>query len=155
LIVLNALSYRDLPIYGDGSQVRDWLYVGDHAQAIITILERGMIGHTYNISGDNEIQNIDVVKQVCGILDDLIPCSREDINSYSDLITFVKDRPGHDKRYALNANKLNATLDWIPKETFKSGLLKTVEWYLENEDWIESVNGREISNQRIGLKSYE
>jgi dTDP-glucose 4,6-dehydratase len=137
LVILNALNKKPLPIYGDGQQIRDWLYVGDHCAAIREVLAKGKLGETYNIGGWNEKANLDVVKTICQILDDLKP--REDGKSYADQITFVKDRPGHDRRYAIDASKIERDLGWRPAETFDSGIRKTVQWYLDNPAWIEGV----------------
>jgi len=137
LVILNALNGKPLPIYGDGQQVRDWLYVGDHCSAIREVLAKGRLGETYNIGGWNEKANIDVVKTICQILDELKP--RADKKSYAEQITFVTDRPGHDRRYAIDASKLDRELGWKPKETFDSGIKKTVQWYLDNPVWIEGV----------------
>jgi dTDP-glucose 4,6-dehydratase len=139
LVILNALNSKPLPIYGDGQQVRDWLYVGDHCAAIREVLAKGKLGETYNIGGWNEKANIEVVKTICQILDELKP--RADKKSYAEQITFVKDRPGHDRRYAIDASKLNRELGWKPKETFDSGIKKTVQWYLDNPAWVEGVVG--------------
>ena len=133
LIILNALSKKTLPIYGDGYQIRDWLYVEDHVEAILTVLENGEQGNTYNIGGDNEVKNIDVVKNICKILDELIPINGENTYSYSDLIRYVKDRPGHDRRYSIDASKIRTKLGWKPKESFKTGIYKTVQWYVEHK----------------------
>jgi dTDP-glucose 4,6-dehydratase len=137
LCILNALNGRPLPIYGDGQQVRDWLYVKDHCLAICTVLERGTLGETYNIGGWNEKANIDVVKKICAILDELRP--RNDGKSYDEQITFVKDRPGHDRRYAIDASKIERALGWKPAETFETGIRKTIQWYLDNPGWVEGV----------------
>jgi dTDP-glucose 4,6-dehydratase len=137
LVILNALNDKSLPIYGDGQQVRDWLYVGDHCSAIRTVLEKGVLGETYNIGGWNEKANIDVVKTICNILDELKP--RVDGKSYSEQISFVKDRPGHDRRYAIDASKIERELGWRPAETFDTGIRKTVQWYLDNPTWVEGV----------------
>jgi dTDP-glucose 4,6-dehydratase len=137
LVILNALNGKPLPIYGDGQQVRDWLYVGDHCSAIREVLAKGKIGETYNIGGWNEKANIDVVKIICKILDELKP--RADRKSYAEQMTFVKDRPGHDRRYAINASKVERELGWRPAETFDTGIRKTVQWYLENPVWVEGV----------------
>ena len=137
LVILNALNSKPLPIYGDGQQVRDWLYVRDHCSAIREVLAKGKLGETYNIGGWNEKANIDVVKTICSILDELKP--RADGKSYAEQIAFVKDRPGHDRRYAIDASKVKRELGWIPKETFDSGIKKTVQWYLDNPVWIEGV----------------
>lgn len=137
LAILNALNSKSLPIYGDGQQVRDWLYVGDHCSAIREVLANGKLGETYNIGGWNEKANIDVVKSICHILDELKP--RADGISYAEQITFVKDRPGHDRRYAIDASKIEHELGWRPAETFETGIQKTVQWYLDNPIWIEGV----------------
>jgi len=137
LVILNALNSKPLPIYGDGEQVRDWLYVGDHCSAIREVLAKGKLGETYNIGGWNEKANIDVVKSICSILDVLKP--RPDRKSYAEQITFVTDRPGHDRRYAIDASKIKRELGWKPKETFDTGIKKTVQWYLDNPVWIEGV----------------
>jgi len=137
LVILNALNGKPLPIYGDGQQVRDWLYVGDHCSAIRQVLEAGKLGETYNIGGWNEKANIEVVNTICRILNELKP--RADGKSYAEQITFVKDRPGHDRRYAINASKVERELGWRPAETFDTGIRKTVQWYLDNPIWIEGV----------------
>ena len=137
LVILNALSSKPLPIYGDGQQIRDWLYVGDHCSAIREVLAKGKLGETYNIGGWNEKANIDVVKTICSILDELKP--RADGKSYAEQITFVKDRPGHDRRYAIDASKIERDLGWRPAETFDTGIRKTVQWYLDNPVWIDGV----------------
>ena len=137
LVILNALNGKPLPIYGDGQQVRDWLFVSDHCSAIREVLAKGKLGETYNIGGWNEKANIDVVKTICQILDGLQP--RADGKSYAEQITFVKDRPGHDRRYAIDASKIARELGWKPKETFDSGIQKTVQWYLDNSVWVEGV----------------
>ena len=137
LCILNALKGKPLPIYGDGQQIRDWLYVGQNCSAIREILKRGQIGETYNVGGWNEKTNLEVVETLCTILDELKP--KLDGKSYSDQITFVKDRPGHDRRYAIDASKLERELNWKPQETFETGLRKTVLWYLENETWMNHV----------------
>ena len=137
LVILNALNGKPLPIYGDGQQVRDWLYVGDHCSAIRTVLAKGALGETYNIGGWNEKANLEVVKTICQILDELKP--RADGKSYTEQITFVKDRPGHDRRYAIDASKVKRDLGWRPAETFDTGIRKTVQWYLDNPQWVEGV----------------
>ena len=140
LIIHNALAHKSLPIYGDGLQIRDWLYVSDHCSAIRAVLERGTSGEVYNIGGLNEKANIEIVHTLCDILDELRPISANDeINSYRDLITYVKDRPGHDRRYAIDATKIETELNWRPAETFESGIRKTVEWYFDNTAWVEQV----------------
>lgn len=137
LVILNAINDKPLPIYGDGQQVRDWLYVGDHCSAIRAVLVNGELGQTYNIGGWNEKANIDVVKTICQILDELKP--RVDGQSYATQITFVKDRPGHDRRYAIDARKIERELGWRPAESFATGIQKTVQWYLDNPVWVEGV----------------
>jgi len=137
LVILNALAGKPLPIYGDGQQIRDWLYVGDHCSAIREVLSKGRLGETYNIGGWNEKPNLEVVKTICKILDELKP--RVDGKSYAEQITFVKDRPGHDRRYAIDASKVERELGWRPAETFDTGIRKTVEWYLNNPVWVEGV----------------
>ena len=137
LVILNAINLKPLPIYGDGQQVRDWLYVGDHCSAIRTVLAKGRLGETYNIGGWNEKANIDVVKTICQILDELKP--RADGQSYATQISFVKDRPGHDRRYAIDARKIERELGWRPAESFATGIQKTVQWYLDNPVWVEGV----------------
>ena len=137
LCILKALQGQDLPIYGDGQQVRDWLYVFDHCKGIATVLENGVIGETYNIGGWNEKTNLEVVHTLCDLLDELKP--REDGKSYKEQITFVKDRPGHDRRYAIDATKISKELGWKPEETFETGIRKTVQWYLDNQDWVANV----------------
>lgn len=142
-IILNALSGKSLPVYGDGSQIRDWLYVEDHARALVKVATEGMVGETYNIGGHNEKRNIEVVHILCDLLEELVPSKPEGVNQYRDLITFVTDRPGHDVRYAIDASKIARELDWRPEETFETGMRKTVQWYLENQGWWKRVlNGR-------------
>jgi dTDP-glucose 4,6-dehydratase len=136
LMIVNTLAGKPLPVYGDGLQVRDWLYVGDHCSALRTVLERGRVGEVYNIGGWNEQPNIEIVRSICRLLDELRP---DPAGSYSRLITYVKDRPGHDRRYAIDARKIERELGWRPAETFESGLRKTVQWYLDNPDWIAGV----------------
>ena len=137
LVIHNALAGKPLPIYGDGQQVRDWLYVRDHASAIRRVLQAGGVGETYNVGGWNEKPNLDVVHTLCAILDELSP--REDGKSYKDQITYVTDRPGHDRRYAIDATKINLELGWKPAETFDTGIRKTVQWYLDNQAWVQNV----------------
>jgi dTDP-glucose 4,6-dehydratase len=137
LVILHALNGKPIPVYGDGMNVRDWLYVADHCEAIRTVLKRGRPGETYNIGGSNEIKNLDVVNTICSVLDELRP--KDPVVPHKNLITFVKDRPGHDRRYAMDATKIQSELGWRPKETFESGMRKTIEWYLDNQAWIESV----------------
>ncbi len=137
LVIHNALAGKPLPIYGDGQQVRDWLYVEDHCRAIARVLEAGKVGETYNIGGWNEKANLDVVRTLCAVLDELQP--RADGKGYAEQITYVKDRPGHDRRYAIDARKIERELGWKPQETFETGIRKTVQWYLTNQDWVEGV----------------
>ena len=144
LCIMNALKGKNLPIYGDGKQVRDWLYVIDHCNAISTVLDKGIVGETYNIGGWNEKTNLEVVNYLCNLLDELQP--RNDNKSYKEQITFVRDRLGHDRRYAINANKISNNLDWKPEETFETGVRKTVDWYLSNQDWVENIYSGEYQN---------
>jgi dTDP-glucose 4,6-dehydratase len=141
LVILNALAGKPLPIYGDGQQIRDWLFVKDHCSAIRRVLEVGQLGETYNIGGSNEKLNLDVVHAICGILDQLKPKADGAgvENKYASQITYVKDRPGHDRRYAIDATKLECELGWKPAETFETGIQKTVQWYLDNQDWTDAV----------------
>ncbi|WP_197708671.1 dTDP-glucose 4,6-dehydratase [Vibrio tapetis] len=155
-VILNALAAKLLPIYGDGSQIRDWLYVEDHARALYKVVTEGVVGETYNIGGHNEKRNIEVVETLCAILDELKPISdnpafsSSKITNYNELITFVKDRPGHDVRYAIDATKIDRELGWVPEESFETGIRKTVEWYLNNENWWKRVLSGEYQLERIG-----
>jgi dTDP-glucose 4,6-dehydratase len=135
LIIHNCLKGKPLPIYGDGLQIRDWLYVGDHCRGIRAVLKKGRLGETYNIGGRQEMTNLDVVRIICSILDELVPAKKP----YSSLITYVKDRPGHDRRYAMNIDKIERELGWRPLESFESGIRKTIQWYLDNQSWVEHV----------------
>ena len=146
LVILNALAGKPLPVYGNGAQIRDWLYVEDHARALYKVVIEAEVGETYNIGGHNEQQNIDVVKAICNLLEELAPNKPEGIANYHDLITYVKDRPGHDLRYAIDASKIKKDLGWVPVETFESGLRKTVEWYLANQEWVKHVQSGEYQN---------
>lgn len=139
LLVLNALGEKPLPVYGEGLQVRDWLHVEDHAEALYTVLTTGKVGESYNVGGNSERRNIDVVETLCGVLDQLVPRSA---GFYSDLITFVTDRPGHDFRYAIDASKINKDLAWAPRNSFEDGLAETVAWYLNNKDWLQYMSGK-------------
>ncbi|BFL70121.1 dTDP-glucose 4,6-dehydratase [Moraxella osloensis] len=150
LVILNALDGKPLPVYGDGKQIRDWLYVEDHARALYLVATTAKVGETYNIGGHNEKQNIDVVKTICTILDNIKP--RTDGQSYAQQITFVKDRPGHDLRYAIDASKISKELNWRPQETFESGIQKTVEWYLDNLEWCQHVQDGSYQRERLGVK---
>lgn len=149
-VILNALHGKALPVYGKGTQIRDWLYVEDHAKALINVVLEGMPGQTYNIGGHNEMQNIEVVFAICDLLEELVPNKPENVVRYRDLITFVKDRPGHDVRYAIDASKIECELGWKPLETFESGIRKTVEWYLANENWWQRVLSGEYQLNRLG-----
>ena len=144
LVILNALNGKPLPIYGDGQQVRDWLFVVDHCHAIARVLEAGRVGETYNIGGWNEKANLDVVRTICARLDEIRP--RDDGKPYAEQITYVKDRPGHDRRYAIDARKIERELGWKPQETFESGIRKTVQWYLDNPKWIAGVTSGDYRN---------
>ena len=151
-MILNALDGKPLPVYGDGKQIRDWLYVEDHARALLLVAKEGAIGETYNIGGHNEKANIDVVREICRLLEELVPEKPNGISNYNDLITFVADRPGHDLRYAIDASKIKRELGWVPQETFETGLRKTVEWFLQNRTWWERVLDGSYSLVRIGGK---
>ena len=151
LIILNALEGKDLPIYGNGKQIRDWLYVDDHARALLHAAHYGEVGETYNIGGHNEMKNIDVVKTVCSILDELSPSKIDDIDKYEQLIVYVTDRAGHDIRYAIDATKIANELSWTPGETFATGIRKTVEWYLENSVWCNRVKDGSYQGERLGV----
>lgn len=147
-IILNALSGKELPVYGDGKQIRDWLYVEDHARALIKVVTEGKVGETYNVGGHNEKQNIEVVNTICELLDELKPSASG--KPYKEQITFVKDRPGHDKRYAIDASKIEDELGWTPEESFETGLRKTVEWYLNNKNWWQRVLSGDYQLNRMG-----
>lgn len=149
-IILNALHGKQLPIYGDGMQIRDWLYVEDHAKALIKVATKGKIGETYNIGGNNEKTNLEVVESICNLLEELAPDKPHGVKTYRDLITFVKDRPGHDARYAIDASKIQRELNWAPEETFETGLRKTVKWYLENDRWWKRVLSGAYQLERLG-----
>jgi len=149
-VILNALSGKALPVYGDGSQIRDWLYVEDHARALVKVATEGHVGETYNIGGHNEKRNIDVVKTICALLEELVPTKPQGVKAYEDLITYVKDRPGHDVRYAIDASKIALDLGWKPEETFETGMRKTVQWYLDNQDWWQRVLSGDYQLHRIG-----
>lgn len=149
-IILNALSGKPLPVYGKGDQIRDWLYVEDHARALVLVASEAKVGETYNIGGHNEKRNIDVVHTICDLLEELHPEKPDGVEKYADLITFVKDRPGHDRRYAIDAGKIQKDLGWKPQETFETGLRKTVNWYLENRQWWQRVLDGDYRLERIG-----
>ncbi|RKQ40742.1 dTDP-glucose 4,6-dehydratase [Enterobacter sp. R1(2018)] len=142
LVILNALEGKKLPVYGKGDQIRDWLYVEDHARALYTVVTQGRIGETYNIGGHNEKKNLDVVLTICDLLDEIVPKA----SSYREQITYVADRPGHDRRYAIDAEKISRALGWKPQETFESGIRKTVEWYLNNQQWVENIKSGSYKN---------
>ena len=151
-MILNALSGKSLPVYGDGSQIRDWLYVEDHARALVKAVTEGEVGQTYNIGGHNEKRNIEVVHTLCDLLEELVPEKPEGVIAYRDLITYVKDRPGHDVRYAIDASKIANELGWKPEETFVSGMRKTVQWYLHNKSWWQRVLNGDYKLDRLGEK---
>ena len=146
LVILNALEGKDLPIYGKGDQIRDWLYVEDHARALYKVVREGTVGETYNIGGHNEKQNIEVVQTICSILDTLVPKATK----YADQIIYVTDRPGHDRRYAIDSSKMSKELNWEPVETFETGLRKTIEWYLSNQQWCKNVQDGSYQRERLG-----
>jgi len=150
LVILNALEGKPLPVYGKGNQVRDWLYVEDHARALYQVLSQGQVGETYNIGGHNEKRNIEVVQTICELLEELRPQKPNGLQRYADLITFVADRPGHDLRYAIDASKIQRELGWAPSETFESGLRKTVQWYLDNHEWCRHVQDGTYQRERLG-----
>jgi dTDP-glucose 4,6-dehydratase len=155
LVILNALEGKPLPVYGDGLQVRDWLFVEDHARALLEVVTRGHVGETYNIGGHNEQKNIDVVRGICALLEELAPSRPNGVANYADLITFVKDRPGHDLRYAIDASKIERELGWVPQETFETGLRKTVQWYLDNLDWCRRVQDGSYQRERLGAAEHK
>ncbi|NCP04461.1 MAG: NAD-dependent epimerase/dehydratase family protein, partial [Deltaproteobacteria bacterium] len=152
LMILNALEGKPLPVYGQGNQVRDWLYVEDHARALYQVVTQGTPGETYNIGGHNEMQNIEVVRTICALLEELAPEKPAGLAKYADLITYVTDRPGHDLRYAIDAGKIKRELGWAPAETFASGIRKTVIWYLEHQDWCRRVQDGSYQRQRLGIR---
>lgn len=149
-IILNALAGKELPIYGDGQQIRDWLYVDDHARALLKVATEGAVGETYNIGGHNEKANLEVVHTLCELLEELAPEKPTGVDNYKDLIIFVKDRPGHDVRYAIDATKIQQELGWVPEETFETGMRKTVEWYLNNKNWWQRVLSGDYKLERLG-----
>ena len=149
LIIQKALAGEKLPVYGDGMQVRDWLYVEDHCRAILKVLETGKLGEVYNVGGHNEMANLNVVKTICKLLDEMTPDAPH--KPHDSLITFVKDRPGHDRRYAIDAGKLQRELGWKPEETFETGIRKTIQWYLDNREWIQRVSSGDYQGERLGL----
>jgi dTDP-glucose 4,6-dehydratase len=151
LTIFNALEGKTIPIYGNGLQIRDWLFVDDHVQALYLIILNGKAGETYNIGGKNEKTNLEVVHKICSLLDELSPEYLINITSFKELINFVQDRPGHDMRYAIDSSKVEKEISWLPKETFESGLRKTVEWYLNNKDWCKYINNGKYKRQRLGI----
>lgn len=153
LVILNALEGKPLPVYGNGSQIRDWLYVDDHARALHLVVKEGVVGETYNIGGHNEHTNLDVVESLCDLLEELAPDKSSSLGYYRDLITFVDDRPGHDVRYAIDAAKIQRELNWVPQESFTSGLRKTVQWYLANLEWCKQVQDGSYQRHRLGTSS--
>lgn len=155
LMILSALAGKPLPVYGDGQQVRDWLYVDDHARALLKVVTEGQVGETYNIGGHNEQKNIDVVHAICALLEELAPEHPAGVARYTDLITFVHDRPGHDLRYAIDARKIERELGWVPEETFESGLRKTVQWYLDNLQWCRHVQDGSYQGERLGHSNFK
>jgi dTDP-glucose 4,6-dehydratase len=152
-VILNAIHGKRLPIYGDGLQIRDWLYVEDHAKALIKVVTEGEIGETYNIGGHNEKTNLEVVETICDLLEELAPVKPLGVNNYRDLISFVRNRPGHDARYAIDASKIERELGWVPEETFETGLRKTVQWYLDNRSWWERVLSGAYRLERLGASN--
>lgn len=154
LVTLNALEGKPLPIYGDGKQIRDWLYVEDHCTGILAALEKGALGETYCIGGRSEMENIQIVKHICALLDELAPTSSNEkvsnLDKYEDLITYVKDRPGHDRRYAINCERSETECGWVPSETFDTGIRKTIQWYLDNLDWCRDIAEKKYSRERLG-----
>jgi len=151
LIILNALNGKALPVYGDGKQIRDWLYVDDHARALLNVALNGKVGETYNIGGHNEKKNIEVIKTVCEVLDQLAPSQIKGIERYEELISYVDDRAGHDIRYAIDASKIARELGWKPEETFETGIKKTVQWYLDNQIWCDRVKDGSYQGERLGV----
>ena len=151
LIIRNALKGKFLPVYGNGKQVRDWLYVDDHSRALVHVAFNGKIGETYNIGGHNEMQNIEVIRVICSILDELAPSKLDGINEYQELIQYVDDRSGHDKRYAIDASKIANELNWTPDETFETGIRKTIHWYLHNSEWCDQIQDKKQQGERLGV----
>ena len=151
VVILKALQGEPIPVYGNGGNIRDWLYVDDHARALLQVVEQGTPGETYNIGGHNEMKNIDVVNVICDTLNELTSDGKK--TNYHDQITYVTDRPGHDFRYAIDASKIERELGWKPKETFETGIRRTVTWYTENMDWVEAVTGKNYTFERLGVKT--
>lgn len=152
MTIIKAIQGQNIPVYGQGDQIRDWLYVDDHITALVKILNEGVVGESYNVGGNCEKTNIEVVSTICNILDNLIPKRPNGISSFADLISFVEDRPGHDKRYAINANKIKQKLNWEPSETLETGMHKTITWYLENQEWLDNIINTKYQGNRLGLK---
>ena len=146
-MIINCLEWKTLPVYGNGQNIRDWLYVNDHCRAIHLIFKNGCIGDTYNIGGNNEIKNLDIVNIICELMNELKPSKKGD---YKNLITFVEDRPGHDYRYAIDSTKIKKELGWKPMETFTSGIRKTIKWYIKNESWWRKIQNMEYNQERLG-----
>ena len=155
LTILNALAGKPLPVYGNGLQVRDWLFVEDHARALLKVVTEGKVGETWNIGGHNERRNIDVVQAICALLEELAPQHPQGVSRYADLITYVHDRPGHDQRYAIDASKIERELGWVPEETFDTGLRKTVQWHLDNLEWCRHVQDGSYQGQRLGISDFK
>lgn len=155
LIIQKAKALQPLPVYGNGQHIRDWLYVDDHARALYKVATQGKIGETYNIGGHNELTNLQVVHHICDVLDELVPIHTNNIKHYRELITFVADRPGHDLRYAIDATKIQNELQWQPQETFSTGIRKTVEWFLANQAWCDSISNNTYQYQRLGITTQE
>ena len=155
LMLLNALQGKPLPVYGNGLQIRDWLFVDDHVRALLQVVQHGAVGETYNIGGHNELTNLEVVQTLCQQLEELVPNKPAGVHHYTDLITFVQDRPGHDRRYAIDAQKIQKELGWIPQETFQTGLRKTLSWYLDNPDWCRNIQEGRYQGERLGASVTE
>lgn len=153
LVILNALEGKAIPVYGDGMQIRDWLYVDDHARALYKVMTEGEVGETYNIGGHNEKANIEVVKTICSLLEEFVPNKPDGVERYIDLISYVKDRPGHDVRYAIDATKIASELNWTPEETFETGIRNTVQWYLDNKAWWSRVLNGSYTRERLGMNA--
>ena len=152
-MILNALHGRQLPIYGDGRQIRDWLYVEDHVEALYKVVVDGSVGQTYNIGGNNEMTNFEVVEAICDLLEELAPQKPNGVGNYKDLVVFVKDRPGHDKRYAVDSQKISNELNWKPEKSFSIGIKNTIKWYMNNEDWWRDIQKSKYSQKRLGLNT--
>ena len=151
-MIINAMNEKPLPIYGSGSQIRDWLYVDDHTDALLEVIAKGKIGETYNIGGKCEKTNLELVELICEILSEIIKKEKKEIKDFKELITFVDDRPGHDQRYAIDNTKITNELNWRPKESIETGLEKTISWYLDNKSWYQKIINNSYAGQRLGLK---